>query len=336
MNILVTGGLGFIGSHTCVELLNAGHNVVIIDNLYNSKIEVLDNICKITNNSNNIKFIEGDLNKIDDIENIFKEYKNINAVIHFAGLKAVSESIQNPLMYYNYNIGMTLNLLNIMNKYNCKNIIFSSSATVYGTSGKSPVSENDITGIGLTNPYGKTKYFIEQILKDLYNSDNTWSIIILRYFNPVGAHKSGLIGEDPLDIPNNLMPYILKVANGTYQQLNVFGNNYDTVDGTCVRDFIHVVDLARGHIAALKKVNENKIHIYNLGTGKGTSVLELINIFISTNKLTNFRYVFSGKREGDIPVLYSTAEKAKNELNWYTTHSLEDVCRDGYNFCCKK
>lgn len=326
---LVTGGTGFIGSHTIIELLNTNYNVIIIDNLCNSKKTVLKDIQKITNKD--LIFYEIDLLNYDGLNEIFKTYK-IVGVLHFAGLKSVSESIKNPLEYYINNINGTLNLLKIMEINSCKKIIFSSSATVYGDQ-ESPVSEKDPTGINLTNPYGKTKYMIEEILKDLYMSDRYWSIVILRYFNPIGAHKSGLLKENPNTIPTNIFPYILKVAKREYDKVNIFGNNYETKDGTGVRDFIHVVDLACGHVKAIKKLDNSGIFIYNLGTGIGTSVLELIKTFEKVNNI-KIPYSFVEKRPGDLPKVYANVELAEKEMGFKTIFTIEDMCRDGYKSIC--
>lgn len=330
--ILVTGGLGFIGSHTVVELLQENYNIIIIDNLVNSSTDILQKIIDITN-KRNILFFNIDIRDSLKLENLFTAYK-IRLVIHFASLKAVSESIKNPLQYYDCNISGTINLLNIMKKNDCKKIIFSSSATVYGNN-VYPVDEESSIGIGITNPYGRTKYIIEQILQDLYISNNDWSITILRYFNPIGAHPSGLLGENPNDIPNNLFPYLLKVSTGKLPLLNIFGNDYDTPDGTCIRDFIHVVDLAKGHVKATEQIfnldTEKKINIYNLGTGKGTSVKELIDTFEKVNNI-KLVYNFSKRRDGDLPCVYTKTEKSLNELNWYCKYNIEDMCKHGFNF----
>ncbi len=329
MKILVTGGLGFIGSHTCVELLENGHEVVVVDNLNNSKKDVLDKIKKITG-SDKIKLYVEDVKNIKALDNIFKE-NNIECVIHFAGYKAVGESVKNPIMYYENNIVSTINLLNVMKKYNVKKIIFSSTATVYGEPKSCPVSENFSTG-NTTNPYATTKYMIERILDDLYKSDNEWSIAILRYFNPIGAHKSGLIGENPNGIPNNLMPYILKVAAGELPKLNIFGNDYNTHDGTGVRDYIHVVDLAKGHVKAIEKISsENGVKVYNLGTGIGYSVLDIVNTFIEKNKV-ELPYEITDRRPGDVDEVFSNPTKAKNELGWEAKLSIDDMCVDSWNF----
>lgn len=331
MNILVTGGCGYIGSHTCVELLNEGYNVIIVDNLSNSKKEVISKIETITNKK--VKFYENDVCDYNALEKIFSKEK-IDAVIHFAGFKAVGESVEKPLKYYKNNLDSTLNLLEIMNKYNCKKLVFSSSATVYGKPRKLPIKET--FSLHTTNPYGTTKLMIEMILNDLYISDNDWSIAILRYFNPIGAHKSGLIGEEPNGIPNNLMPYIVKVANKELKELNVFGDDYSTKDGTGVRDYIHVVDLARGHIKAVEKVIKNKgLDTYNLGTGKGYSVLELIKSFEKVNNI-KVPYKIVERRKGDIAECYADVTKARKKLNWEAKLELDEMCRDSFNYVKKK
>ena len=329
MSILVTGGAGFIGSHTSVELLNAGREIVIIDNFSNSKPEVLDNIKKIT--GKDFKFYN--INYLDrkELEKVFEENK-IEAVLNFAGYKAVGESVKKPLEYYENNISGALVLLETMKKYGVKKFIFSSSATVYGEPERIPITEDCKIG-GTTNPYGTTKLFIEQILQDLYKSDNTWDIAILRYFNPVGAHESGLIGEEPQGIPNNLMPYIVRVASGKLEQLSVFGNDYDTPDGTGVRDYIHVVDLAKGHLKALEKLEKEQqgIYIYNLGTGIGYSVLDMVKAFEeATGKKVNYK--IAPRRAGDIAMCYSNPEKAKKELSWEATKTLKDMCQDSWRY----
>ena len=323
--ILVTGGLGYIGSHTVVELLDNNYDVVIIDNLSNSKIETLDKLEKITGKK--IKYYQDDVCDKGALRKIFKENK-IDAVIHFAGYKAVGESVAKPLMYYRNNIDSTLTLLEVMEENNCFNIIFSSSATVYGKPESLPIYED--FPLSTTNPYGTTKLFIEYILKDLYVSNNNWNITILRYFNPIGAHESGLIGEDPNGIPNNLMPYIVKVANGELPVLSIFGDDYDTVDGTGVRDYIHVVDLAKGHVLALKN-NELGVKIYNLGTGKGTSVLELVNAFEKVNGLEINKKI-APRRPGDIDACYAACDKAFKELGFKAEKTIDEMCRDSYNF----
>lgn len=329
MSILVTGGAGFIGSHTSVELLNAGREIVIIDNFSNSKPEVLDNIKKIT--GKDFKFYN--INYLDrkELEKVFEENK-IEAVLNFAGYKAVGESVKKPLEYYENNISGALVLLETMKKYGVKKFIFSSSATVYGEPERIPITEDCKIG-GTTNPYGTTKLFIEQILQDLYKSDNTWDIAILRYFNPVGAHESGLIGEEPQGIPNNLMPYIVRVASGELEQLSVFGNDYNTHDGTGVRDYIHVVDLAKGHLKALEKLEKEQqgIYIYNLGTGTGYSVLDMVKAFEeATGKKVNYK--IAPRRAGDIAMCYSNPEKAKKELSWEATKTLKDMCQDSWRY----
>lgn len=327
MKILVTGGCGYIGSHTCCELLDNNYEVVIVDNLCNSKEEVIDKIKQITNKD--VTFYKGDVRDVSLLEKVFNE-NDIKAVIHFAGLKAVGESVQKPLLYYRNNIDSTLSLLEVMSKFNCKRIVFSSSATVYGSPKFLPIKED--FPLSTTNPYGSTKLYIEGILKDLYISDNEWSIAILRYFNPIGAHKSGLIGENPNGIPNNLMPYILKVATKELAVLNVFGNDYDTKDGTGVRDYIHVVDLAKGHISAIKKVlNTSGVDCYNLGTGHGYSVLDLVTTFERVNNV-RVNYQIVDRRPGDVASCYADPSYAKDKLNWEAELDIEDMCRDGYNY----
>ena len=323
--ILVTGGLGYIGSHTVVELINNDYDVVIIDNLSNSKIETLDSLNKITGKK--IKLYQNDVCDKESLRKIFQENK-IDYVIHFAGYKAVGESVEKPLKYYRNNIDSTLSLLEVMEEFNCYNIIFSSSATVYGKPQSLPIYED--FPLSTTNPYGTTKLFIEHILNDLYISNNKWNITILRYFNPIGAHKSGLIGENPKDIPNNLMPYIVKVANGELPVLNIFGDDYDTIDGTGVRDYIHVVDLAKGHVLSLKN-KKNGVKIYNLGTGHGTSVLELVNTFEKVNHVTINKKI-SPRRPGDIDACFASCDKAFNDLNFKAMYDVEEMCRDAFNF----
>ena len=333
MSILVTGGAGYIGSHTAVELLNIGREVVIIDNFSNSKPEVLDKIKKIT--GKDFKFYEIDYLDRKSLEKVFEE-NNIEAVMNFAGYKAVGESVKKPLEYYENNISGAIVLLETMKKYGVKKFIFSSSATVYGEPERIPITENCKTG-GTTNPYGTTKLFIEQILQDLYKSDNTWDIAILRYFNPVGAHESGLIGEEPQGIPNNLMPYIVRVASGQLEQLSVFGNDYNTHDGTGVRDYIHVVDLAKGHLKALEKLEKENsgIYVYNLGTGTGYSVLDMVKAFEeATGKTVKYKIV--ERRPGDIATCYSNPEKAKKELGWEATKTLKDMCQDSWRYIQNK
>ena len=329
MAILLPGGAGYIGSHTAVELLKAGKEIIIIDNFSNSKPEVLDKIKQITGKE--FKFYELDYLDREKLEKVFEENK-IEAVLNFAGYKAVGESVQKPIQYYTNNISGCLVLLDVMRKYGVKKFIFSSSATVYGDPKKVPITEESKTG-GTTNPYGTTKLFIEQILKDIYVSDNTWDICILRYFNPVGAHESGLIGEEPKGIPNNLMPYVVRVASGQLKELSVFGNDYNTPDGTGVRDYIHVVDLAKGHIKALEKLEKENsgIYIYNLGTGVGYSVLDMVKAFEeSTGKKVNYKIV--ERRAGDIATCYSDPQKAKNELHWEATKTLNDMCKDSWKY----
>ena len=327
MKILVTGGTGYIGSHTCVDLLDAGYEIVVIDYLSNSKIEVVDKIKEIT--GKDFKFYEGDCCDKNILTKIFEE-NNIDAVIHFAGFKAVGESVKLPLKYYRNNLDSTITLLEVMNEYNVKKIAFSSSATVYGKPETLPIKED--FPLSTTNPYGTTKLMIEDILRDLYVSDNEWSIAILRYFNPIGAHKSGLIGENPNDIPNNLMPYIVKVATHELECLSVFGNDYDTKDGTGVRDYIHVVDLAKGHIKAIEKVLKDKgVDAYNLGTGNGYSVLEIVNTFMDVNKI-DVNYKITDRRPGDIDACYADPTYAKEKLNWEANLGIEEMCEDAYNF----
>ena len=327
MKILVTGGTGYIGSHTCVELLESGYQVVIIDNLSNSKREVVDYIKLITGKK--VKFYEGDVCDKKIVRKIFKENK-IDAVIHFAGLKAVGESVQKPLLYYRNNLDTTLTLCEVMHEFDCKKIVFSSSATVYGSPQSLPIKED--FPLSTTNPYGSTKLYIEGILRDLYVSDHDWSIALLRYFNPIGAHPSGLIGENPNDIPNNLMPYIVKVANRELDILNVFGDDYDTDDGTGVRDYIHVVDLARGHLKAIEKVLRDKgVDAYNLGTGHGYSVLQLVETFKKVNDI-DVPYQVVGRRSGDIAACFADPSYAEEQLNWKAEKEIEEMCRDSFNF----
>lgn len=327
-NILVTGGLGYIGSHSVVELINNGYNPIIVDNLVNSKKEVLNRIEKIT--SIRPTFFEFDVRDEVKLDEVFSSF-DIHAVIHFAGLKAVGESVEKPKLYYDNNIGSTLSLLKIMKKHNVKNIIFSSSATVYGLPKHVPIKESDPIG-EVTNPYAETKVKIEVILQDLYKNDNSYNIAILRYFNPIGAHKSGLIGEDPNGIPNNLMPYISQVANKKLPILKIFGNDYETKDGTCIRDYIHVVDLAIGHLLSLKKLDTNPgLVIYNLGTSVGTSVLELVHAFEKANNI-KVPYEFTERRKGDIAICYADATKAKDELGFKTKYNIVDCCKDSWNY----
>ena len=326
--ILVTCGTGFIGSHTCVELLNNKYDIAILDNFSNSKPEVLNRIKQITNKE--FDFYKGDLLNKNDIEKIFVK-NDINAVIHFAGLKAVNESISKPIKYYQNNITGTLNLIDIMKKYNCKKIVFSSSTTVYGNENPAPYVETMTTHTA-TNPYGYTKVMIEQILKDVSNADNDWSIMCLRYFNPIGAHSSGLLGEDPNGIPNNLFPYIQQVAIGKCEALNIFGDNYNTHDGTGVRDYIHVVDLAKGHICAVNYIlNHKGIETVNLGTGKGSSVFDVLHAFEKACNKT-LPYNIKPKRDGDVALCYADPTKAKELLGWVAQYTLDDMCKDGWNF----
>ncbi len=322
--ILVTGGLGYIGSHTIVELIKNNYEVVVVDNLSNSKREVIDKLKKIT--GKDIPVYINDLCDKKALRQIFQD-NIIDSVIHFAGFKAVGESVEKPLMYYRNNIDSTLTLLEVMEEFNCFNIIFSSSATVYGSPKSLPIKED--FPLSTTNPYGSTKLFIEQILKDLYTSNNKFNITILRYFNPIGADESGLIGEDPRGIPNNLMPYIVKVATGELEILSVFGDDYDTVDGTGVRDYIHVTDLARGHVLSLK--NQNGLRIYNLGTGHGTSVLELVNTFEKVNNIKINKKIVP-RRPGDIAECFASCDKAFKELGFKAEKTIEDMCRDAYNY----
>ncbi|MCI9032399.1 MAG: UDP-glucose 4-epimerase GalE [Clostridia bacterium] len=319
-NVLVTGGAGYIGSHTCVELLNSGYNVVVFDNLSNSSRESLARVEKITGKK--VEFYEADMRDRAAMEKIFAENK-IDAVIHFAGLKAVGESVQKPLLYYDNNIAGTLVLLETMGKAGCKKIVFSSSATVYGDPERLPIDED--CRLSATNPYGSTKLMLENIMRDLYVADNSWNIILLRYFNPVGAHESGLIGENPRGIPNNLTPYIAQVAGGKLKEIKVFGNDYPTPDGTGVRDYIHVVDLAKGHTAALGKVRSSGVHVYNLGTGNGHSVLDVIHAFEKAcgKKLP---YKICPRRAGDIASCYAKADKAYKELGWHAELGIDEMC----------
>lgn len=329
MAILLPGGAGYIGSHTAIELLEEGKEIIIIDNFSNSNPKVLESIKKIT--GKDFKFYEMDYMDKEKLEKVFEE-NEVDAVINFAGYKAVGESVQKPIEYYTNNVSGALVLLDTMRKYGCKKFIFSSSATVYGEPERIPLTEECKTG-GTTNPYGTTKLFIEQILKDIYTSDNEWDICILRYFNPVGAHESGLIGEEPQGIPNNLMPYIVRVANGQLKELSVFGNDYNTPDGTGVRDYIHVVDLAKGHLKALEKIDkEGKgLYIYNLGTGTGYSVLDMVKAFEKATK-KEVAYKIAPRRPGDIATCYADPKKAKEELGWEATKTLEDMCQDSWNY----
>ncbi|MCS0654766.1 UDP-glucose 4-epimerase GalE [Cytobacillus firmus] len=327
MAILVTGGAGYIGSHTCIELLNAGHEIIVVDNFYNSKPDVLKRIRKITQRDFISKEI--DIQDKDELEKVFIDH-SIEAVIHFAGLKAVGESVQNPLRYYETNVNGTLVLCNLMAKYDVKRMVFSSSATVYGNPDQVPITED--SPLRATNPYGWSKLMVEQILTDLAASDKEWSISSLRYFNPIGAHASGEIGEDPQGIPNNLMPFITQVAIGKMNQLKVFGGNYDTSDGTGVRDYIHVVDLAQGHLRALEKIQKiSGFHAYNLGTGKGYSVLEIKEAFEEAAGM-KIPYSIVERRPGDIAVCYADPAKAKEELNWEAAKGIKEMCADAWRW----
>ena len=328
MAILVTGGAGYIGSHTCVELLNEGYEVVVLDNLSNSSEKSLDRVEELTGKS--VTFYKGDILDRDILNQIFAE-NDIESCIHFAGLKAVGESVAKPWEYYHNNVTGTLTLVDVMRQNNCKNIIFSSSATIYGDPAEIPITENCPKG-QCTNPYGWTKSMLEQMLMDIQKADNEWNVILLRYFNPIGAHKSGRIGENPNGIPNNLMPYVTQVAVGKLECLGIFGNDYDTPDGTGVRDFIHVVDLARGHVAALKKIDENpELCVYNLGTGHGYSVLDIVKNFETANGI-KIPYVFKNRRPGDIATCYCDPNKAKKELGWVAQYDIKDMCEDAWRW----
>ena len=328
MAILVTGGAGFIGSHTVVELQEAGYDVVVVDNLSNSSEKSLDRVKEITGKE--VKFYKADILDKEALETIFKE-ESIEACIHFAGLKAVGESVAKPWEYYNNNINGTLTLLDVMKRNNCKNIIFSSSATVYGDPVEIPITENCPKG-SCTNPYGWTKSMLEQILMDIQKADEEWNVVILRYFNPIGAHQSGKIGENPNGIPNNLLPYVTQVAVGKLPQLGVFGNDYDTHDGTGVRDYIHVVDLALGHVKALKKIEDKAgLCLYNLGTGVGYSVLDIVKNFEEANDLT-IPYVIKERRPGDIATCYADAKKAEEELGWKAQYGIREMCEDAWRW----
>lgn len=328
MKILVSGGTGYIGSHTCVELINSGHEVVVFDNLYNSQEDTLDKIEQIT--GVRPLFYKADMVNIDELKPIFEENK-FDAVIHFAGLKAVGESVRKPLEYYHNNIYGTLNLISVMREYGVKRIIFSSSATVYGDPAFVPITEECPLG-HTTNPYGETKAMLERILTDVQKADPEWSVVLLRYFNPIGAHESGIIGELPNGIPNNLMPYVMQVAVGKLQELGVFGNDYDTPDGTGVRDYIHVVDLAKGHVCAVNKVaSTTGVNIYNLGTGNGYSVLDIVKAFEKANGVS-VPYSIKPRREGDIATCYADPKKAYEELGWKAEYDLERMCKDSWRF----
>ena len=329
MKVLVTGGAGYIGSHTILELVASGHEVVIVDNLVNSDREAIRRIEKISGNS--YPFYEIDCSDAVKLGQAFVEHE-IDAVIHFAGLKAVGESVAEPLHYYQNNLGSTLALCTVMQKHKVNKLIFSSSATVYGPPSELPLKESSQVGIGITNPYGQTKYMIEQILRDLIQSNPTWQISLLRYFNPIGAHSSGLIGEDPSGIPNNLLPYVSQVAIGKLDKISVYGDDYDTPDGSAVRDYIHVVDLARGHVAALGHLPAaGTIETFNLGTGRGTSVLELINAFEQACGKT-LAYEIAPRRRGDIASCYADASKAARQLGWQATNTISDACADAWRW----
>ena len=326
MKVLVTGGAGYIGSHTVVELLNAGCEVVVVDNLSNANEESLRRVKEIT--GKDLAFYPYDVRDRAKLTEVFSAH-SFDWVIHFAGLKAVGESVQKPVLYYDNNLISTLVLLETMEQFGVRNLVFSSSATVYGEPERLPLDED--CRLSTTNPYGTTKLMQEQMLKDLYRADSRWNIALLRYFNPVGAHPSGRIGEDPKGIPNNLMPYVAQVASGKLQKIGVFGNDYPTPDGTGVRDYIHVVDLARGHVAAIQKLSEPGVHIYNLGTGKGYSVLDMVHAFEKAcgKKLP---YEIKPRRAGDVPACYATSAKAERELGWKAQYDLEDMCRDQWNW----
>ncbi len=328
MNILVTGGAGYIGSHTCLELLENGYGVVVVDNLCNSSPKSLERVQELTGKS--LRFYEGDVRDEALLQKIFRE-NELHCVIHFAGLKAVGESVAKPWEYYDNNLNSTLVLTKVMKQAGMQNIIFSSSATVYGSDNEMPLNENSRTG-GCTNPYGWTKYMTEQILSGMANADPNWGIVLLRYFNPIGAHESGRIGEDPRGIPNNLMPYITQVAVGRREKLSVFGNDYDTPDGTGVRDYIHVVDLAKGHVAAVKYVLEHPgCQVFNLGTGTGYSVLDMVHTFIDVNRVA-VPYEIVARRPGDVAVCYADPAKSAQLLGWKAEKTLADMCRDSWRW----
>lgn len=328
MAILITGGCGYIGSHTCIELLAAGYDIVVVDNYYNAKPEALRRVQELAGKS--FPFYECDIRDADGLRRVFREHA-IDAVIHFAGLKAVGESVQKPLEYYDNNVGGTVTLCQVMAEFGCKRIVFSSSATVYGMNNPSPLRE-DMPAGAVTNPYGRTKYVIEEILKDVCVSDPQWTAVLLRYFNPIGAHESGRIGEDPNGIPNNLMPYISQVAIGRLPQLSVFGDDYDTPDGTGVRDYIHVVDLATGHVKAVDyALGHTGAEVFNLGTGVGYSVLDLVKAFEKANGVP-VPYVIAPRRPGDIATCYSDPSKAQKVLGWKAVHNVEDMCRDSWRW----
>ena len=328
MSVLVTGGAGFIGAHTCIELLESGHQVVVIDNLCNSNPKSLDRVRQLT--GKHLDFYQGDVRDEALLSSVFANHK-IDCVIHFAGLKAVGESVAKPWEYYDNNLNSTLVLTKVMKQAGVKTIIFSSSATVYTADNEMPLKETSRTG-GCTNPYGWTKYMTEQILSGISHADPDWSVVLLRYFNPIGAHKSGLMGENPRGIPNNLMPYITQVAIGRREKLSIFGNDYPTPDGTCVRDYIHVMDLAKGHVAAVKFATENKgTEVFNLGTGIGYSVMDTVNTFMEVNHV-NVPYQIVGRRAGDIATCYADPAKSKEVLGWTAQETLADMCRDSWNW----
>ena len=333
MAILVSGGAGYIGSHTCIELLNAGYDIVVADNFYNSCPVVLDRIKQIT--GKDFRFYEADMTRVGDVEHIFSECPDITAVIQFAAYKAVGESVHKPIEYYSNNLNCTLTILDVMRRHDCHNFVFSSSATVYGDPASVPITEDFPTG-NTTNPYGTTKVFTERILTDVCKADPSLNVAVLRYFNPIGAHKSGLIGEDPNGIPNNLMPYIAKVAVGKLEMIHVFGNDYPTPDGTGVRDYIHVVDLAKGHCNAVKYAREHTgCDAINLGTGKGYSVLDIVHAFEAATGV-KVPYEIAPRRAGDIPTCYADPSKAKRVLGWEAQYGLEDMCRSAWNYIQKK
>ncbi len=328
MHVLVTGGAGYIGSHTCLELLGAGHSVTVVDNLCNSSRFAIERVEELSGKA--INFIELDLLDIDGLRQVFSRHGDLQAAIHFAGLKAVGESVEQPLRYYQNNLIATLNLCQVMSEHDVKHIVFSSSATVYGTPASLPIKEDFPTST--TNPYGSTKLMVERILQDLHISDPSWQVVLLRYFNPVGAHPSGRIGEDPSGIPNNLMPYITQVAAGRLKELRVFGNDYPTPDGTGVRDYLHVVDLAKGHVKALEyTLKRTGVFIYNLGTGQGCSVLEMVQAFMEANNI-DIPYQITPRRAGDIAACYADASLALKELGWKTEYNLVDMCRHAWNW----